>query len=70
MRSEMEVTQPGPFSELSNWSLRVAAMLVVCTLKFEMDPRYNWIEVRFEDLRYCPPFVEVRLDKSGGVFES
>ena len=51
---------PGLFSELSNMSLRVAAVLVVCTLEFEMDPLlYDRIVVRFEDLRYCAPFIDV-----------
>jgi hypothetical protein len=34
----MEGSPPGSSSERSNRSLRVAAVLVVCTLKFEIDP--------------------------------
>jgi len=45
-------------------------VLVVCTLEFEVDSRYDWIVVPFEDLRYSAPFVEVQLDKSDGVLVS
>ena len=60
MQREIEGTPPGPCSEQSDRSLRVAAVLVVCTLEFEIDPRYGWIG----------PFIDVRLDKSNGVLES
>ena len=41
-------------------------MLVVCMLKFEMDPLYDWV-VSFDDLRNSAPFLDVRLDETDGV---
>ena len=46
-----------------------SAVLIVCTLEFEIDPRYDRI-VSFEDLRRIAPFINMRLDELDGVLES
>jgi hypothetical protein len=53
----------------SLWESGDSAVLTVCTLEFEIDPRYKWI-VSFEDLRRIPPFIDVRLDELDGVLVS
>jgi hypothetical protein len=46
----------------SDRSLWASAVLIVCTLEFEI--------VSFENIRRIPPFIDVRLDELHGVLES